>query len=145
MYATRGMSVTALVGCLIRRTGLLGKYKKGLGHLQYRERQEACQIFLELAKSGHVQAQFDLGVMLWGGLESDGERALYWLETAASHKHADAENFLGSIYVSGYGATQDIEKALMYFKKSMDHGNKNARRNYAVLLAHGLPPEHSRE
>lgn len=147
MYATKGMSATELIGCLIRRIGLLGKYQKGLGHLQYREYDDAYQVWLELAGKGHSQSQFDLGVIFHNGMgfDKDHEKALYWFEKAASHENAEAENYLGTIYESGNGAAQDIEKALMYFKRAMEHGNENARVSYSELLAHGLPIEFAKE
>jgi TPR repeat protein len=37
---------------------------------------------------------------------------------------------------TGWGTAQDIEKALMYFKRAMEHGNEDARSNYTELLAH---------
>ena len=147
MYATKGMSVTELIGCLARKTGLFGRYQKGLGHLQYQEYEKASQVWLELSESGHAQAQYDLGVMLHNGLglDKDHERALYWFEKAASQDHADAENYIGAIYMTGNGAVQDIEKALLYLKKAMEHGNENARDSYAELLAEGLPEGFSKE
>lgn len=48
MYATKEMSVSELIGCLIRKTGLLGRYQKGLGHLQYQEYEKAYRIWLGL-------------------------------------------------------------------------------------------------
>jgi TPR repeat protein len=100
MYATKGMSVSELVGCLIRKTGLLGRYQKGLSHLQLQEYEKAYRTWLKLAENGDAQAQFDLGVMFHNGLglEKDNERALYWFDKAASQNDADAENYLGAIY-----------------------------------------------
>lgn len=146
MYATKGMSVSELIGCFIRKTGLLGRYQKGLGHLQFQQYEKAHRIWLGLAENGHAQAQFDLGIMFHNGLglEKDEEMALYWFEKAASQNHADAENYLGAIHKTGRGVAQDIGKAQMYFKRAMEHGNEDARSNYSELLAHGLPKQ-SRE
>lgn len=147
MYATKGMSVSELIGCLIRKTGLLGRYQKGLGHLQFQEYEKAYRIWLGLAEDGDAQAQFDLGVMFHNGLEleKDEEMALYWFDKAASQNHANAENYLGTIYKTGWGVAQDIGKAQTYFKRAMEHGNEDARSNYTELLAHGLPKRSEKE
>ena len=141
MYVTKGMSVLDLIRCLIRRAGLFGQYQKGLGHLQYQEYEQAYRIWLELARNGHAQAQFDLGVMLHSGLgfDKDHQTALYWFDKAAEQNHADAENYLGAIYKTGNGTDQDIEKALIYLRRAMEHGHQRARTSYAELLANGLP------
>ena len=147
MYATKGMSVTELVFCLLRRTGLLGKYQKGLGHLQYQEYEQSYELLLKIAESGHANAQYDLGVIFHNGLglDKDNEKAIYWFEKAAQQDHADAENYLGAIFKTGWGAEQDIVKALKYLKKAMEHGNEVARDSYTDLLSNGLPPEFEKE
>ena len=129
-----------LVRCLIKRTGLFGRYQKGLAHLQYGEYAQAYSVWLDLAEKGYSQAQFDLGVMLYNaiGVERDYEMALYWLNKSAGQNHARAENYLGTIYMTGVGASQDIDKALRYFKQAAEHGDMNAHANYAALLA-GVP------
>ena len=141
MYATKGMSVSELLWCLIHRTGVFGLYKKGLAHLSYQEYEKAFDIWLGLAEEGSAQAQFDLGVMLHNGLgiDKDPKRCIYWFEKAAAQNHAEAENYLGAIYKTGNGAPQDIEKALHFLKRAMEHGNEAAQRNYSELLSEGLP------
>ena len=141
MYAAKGMSVSELLLCLIHRTGVFGPYKKALAHLNYQEHGKAYEIWLGLAKEGSAQAQYDLGVMLHNGLGMDKNpiRSIYWFEKAAAQHHADAENYLGAIYKTGNGAPQDIEKALHFLKRAMEHGNNAAQRNYSELLSEGLP------
>ena len=90
MYAIKGMSVTDLIGCVARKTGLFGMYQKGLGHLQYHEYEQAYQTWLKLAEGGHAQSQFDLGVMFHNGmgLDIDTNKSLRWFEKAASQDQA---------------------------------------------------------
>ncbi len=147
MYATKGISVTELICCLVRRTGFFGRYQKGLGHLQYQEYELSYELLLKIAESGHANAQYDLGVILHNGLgiDKDNEKAIYWFEKSAHQDHADAENYLGAIFKAGWGAEQDIDKALMYLKKAMEHGNEKARVSYSDLLKHGLPSEFEKE
>ena len=71
MYATKGMTVSELLWCLVQRTGAFGLYKKGLAHLNYHEYEKAFATWLKLAEGGSAQAQFDLGVMLHNGLGVD--------------------------------------------------------------------------
>ncbi len=141
MYATKGMTITELISCLVRLTGFFGAYEKGLAHLNLKEYDKAIAIWSKLAERGDAQAQFDLGVMLHNGcgVDKDFKESIYWLEKAADQHHADAENYLGAIYTTGFGAQQDIEKATHFLKRAMEHGNEPARRNYAQLLSQGLP------
>ena len=144
MYATKGMTLSELLSCLLRRTGIFGRYEKGLAHLNYQEYEKAFAIWSTLAKAGRAQAQFDLGVMLHNGMgiEKDFEKSVFWFEKAAEQNHADAENYLGAIYKTGNGAQQNIEKALHYLKRAMQHGNETARLNYSKLLSQGLPEKY---
>ena len=141
MYATKGMSVTELIVCLVERTGIFGTYKKALAHLQYKEERKAFSILLKLANEGHVKSQFDVGVLLHNGLgiEKDPEKSIFWFNKAAAHNNADAENYLGAIYSTGNGVPQNIEKALYYFKLAMEHGHEKARISYSEFLSEGLP------
>jgi len=63
----------------------------------------------EAAVQGDVNAQYSLGLIS----DSDQESAK-WFRLAAEQGHRRAQIFLGSIYLSGKGASQDLVSAHMW-------------------------------
>ena len=63
------------------------------------------------------------------GTAKDYTKAIYWLEKSAAQNFSGAYNNLGICYSNGYGVAQDKYKALEYYQKAADLGNKKALEN----------------
>ena len=125
----------------IHRIGLAGKHQQGMAYLSMGDYKRALDIWKPLAESGHSKAQYDLGVMNYCalGVERNFAAAIELFLKAAAESNTDAEIFLGAIYSSGRGASQDIEKALLYYGRAKAKGNDRARELYSKLLSEGIP------
>jgi TPR repeat protein len=60
------------------------------------------------------------------------------MEEVANHGHADAQNTLGILYLTGNSVILSYEKALLWFQKSANQDNKKAQYNLAYMYAFGL-------
>ena len=69
---------------------------------------------------------------------NDEERrmlGIHYYEEAAEKGEASSATFLGTCYLNGdYGVTQDIHKAIDWFKKGADLGDRIGRQNYLRAL-----------
>lgn len=60
-----------------------------------------------------------------------------WMSQALTGD-ADAQNYVGEIYLKGLGTPPDFGMAAQWFQKSVDQGNKRAMTNLAYLYEEGL-------
>jgi len=74
---------------------------------------EAAREFKYLAHSGHVRAQYLLGLLYVNGqgVEQAPEQGVDWLKRAAENGYYLAAAELGQIYASGRGVAMDSEEA----------------------------------
>ena len=92
-----------------------------------------------LAKSGHIEAQFQLGVMYERGegvLRNDAQ-AVKWYSRAAMRGDADAQNNLGAAYAKGRGVPQNDVQAVKLFRKAAVQGLATAQRNLGIMYSNG--------
>ena len=90
---------------------------------------------IELLKSVTVEClQKDevLGLLLWESQKYD--EALLYIEKAAPEGFDYAQFILALAYYKGLGKEKDIEKALGWVIKSLNLGNKNARKLFAEMI-----------
>jgi len=106
----------------------------------------AQNIFQELARQGHTDAQNNLGVMYntGKGVGQDNAEAARWYRMAAERGHADAQSNLASLYVTGRGVPQDYVRAYAWFNLAAEQGDKSAASN-RDFVANRLSPEDLRE
>jgi TPR repeat protein len=62
----------------------------------------------------------------------------YYLELAQNNDDANAQNTLGTLYISGTGVPQHYGIAVEYFKKSAEQNNADAIFNLGVLSSQGV-------
>ena len=92
-----------------------------------------------LAENGHVQAQFNVGLMYDQGrgvAESDQE-AVKWYRMAAEQGHAQARFTLGLMYFEGLGVPQSYLEAERWYWLAAVQGSAAAQFNLAVMYAQG--------
>ncbi|EPK8022007.1 tetratricopeptide repeat protein [Providencia rettgeri] len=61
-----------------------------------------------------------------GYVKEDYKKSKYWFEKSAAQGNADANYFLGLLYLTGNGVEKDKSKANKLFKKSCSLGSNKA-------------------
>jgi len=99
------------------------------GHLKQKEYTKALKELKPLADQGHVPSQLNLGRIYHKGLgvEVNYKVAIEYYKMAANQgNNDDAQHTLGNLYRNGQGVkdatTQDLSKAIHYYKKASDNG-----------------------
>ena len=102
--------------------------------------QVALRIFLPLARSGHAESQYRLGIMYANGhgIVQDYGDAVEWLGKAAEQGHLEAQYQLGLIYVSGRGAPHDGAHVVKWFRRAAERNHSAAQANLDLLHPNGL-------
>lgn len=92
-----------------------------------------------LAESGHLRAQYNLGLMYDNGqgVEQDDAMAVYWYRKAAEGGHDGAQNNLGLMYASGQGVARDDKEAVAWWLKAAEQGYAKAQYNLGVMYLNG--------
>lgn len=93
---------------------------------------QAMFCFLKAAQLGHLEAQYNLGVIFSLpdyrcdelGEKQDMIKSAYWLQKAAEQGHSEAQFLLGNFYSAGIGVGgTDIQKAFFWYKKAAEKGH----------------------
>src|SRR5689334_8470103 len=82
------------------------------------------------AERGDVRSQFQLGVMLLNGdhgVTRDAFQAVKWLQQAAEHDYATAQNELGLCYHNGVGVAKDDRTAVLWWRKAAEQNDAMAQ------------------
>ncbi|XP_066921928.1 putative beta-lactamase HcpC [Clytia hemisphaerica] len=100
---------------------------------------EASQMFQELSKEGHPQAQFTLAGMYYSGygVEQNFETSYTLYQISAENGLKQSFNALGKMYLNGEGVTKDEQKALQYFMKGAEKDDAQACMSVAHCYNHG--------
>ncbi len=98
--------------------------------------QRAVELFTPHAEGGDVSAQYNLGVIFEDYLK-DYDQAFYWTEKAAVQGDADAQIRLALMYEDGIGTAVDVEKAVLFYRRSAEQGNVHGQSNLADLYLNG--------
>ena len=85
-----------------------------------------------LAKQGHVEAQFYLGIMHAENAEGYAE-SVKWFRMAAERGHSKAQYNLGVIYAEGRGVPEDFVQAYAWVAMAADQGLEIAVERKKVL------------
>lgn len=114
-------------------------FDEGVEALQEQRFAEARAIFAPLARDGHGDAQFMLGVMHENGLgtSKDVEAAASWYEKAAAAGVASAQYNLGIFHQLGTGVPHDLTKALEYHRRAAVQGHSRAQNNLGTMYYTG--------
>jgi TPR repeat protein len=99
----------------------------------------ALENFLPLAKKGHVEAQYLLGLMYQHGrgTEPDFAQAARWYQRAATANHTSALLNLGMLCQAGKGVPQDPAKARALFERGARLGSPGAQRALGAMCFNG--------
>lgn len=86
------------------------------------------------AKDGSDYSMFRLGFIAWKADEND--ESIYWLRRAAANGHKEAMYGLAEHYETGDVVPQSLSRALEWYHRASDAGNKDAKSNFEVLIDH---------
>mgnify|MGYP006292616569 CR=1 FL=1 len=97
--------------------------------LQEHRYRRAAALLEPLARQGHAEAQFTLGVLYsrGTGVEMDERRAADWFEEAANQGHGEAQFRLGQFYQQGWGVPDSPSRANHWFQRCAAQGNVHCR------------------
>jgi len=117
---------SALFFCIQAYDFLLSK-----GFQAYDEKDfaRANALLTPVAFLGNHGAQTILGSMYAiGSVPQDGEKAVYWLERAASGGTTQAQMMLGALYLTGVVVARDTDKAQLWIERAAEGGDIEAKR-----------------
>ena len=88
----------------------------------------ALQSCEEMAETGDMQAQFEMGELHYHGerTEPDLAEALKWYERASIQGHPDAQYRLGLMHVTGEGVERNLPQAYIMLKMAAVNGQDAA-------------------
>jgi len=93
--------------------------------------------YMEMAKSGDADAQYNLGSVYETGfgVKADILQAAEWYKKAAEQDHQLAQLKLGILYVLGDGVRQSVIKGTNWIHSASENGNKFAAELYRKVLS----------
>jgi TPR repeat protein len=96
----------------------------------------AATIWRELASTGNVTAQYNLGLMrdTGQGIEKRVDLAFYWYRNAAAKGNASAQFQLGAMYYKGRGVPKLLVETRRFWRASAELGNRDAQFSLGLFL-----------
>jgi len=97
----------------------------------------AVQWYLELAKEGDAEAQYNLGSVYDSGfgVPVDSDEAVRWYKEAADQGHPRAQLKLGIMYILGEGTRQSLINGTRWVRNASEGGNTFATLLYDKVLS----------
>lgn len=99
------------------------------------------------AKSGHPEAEYNLGLVYYRGVHEGGDgsdfskrdyaTAQKWLEKAAEHGHGGAMYALAGMARTGEGQPKNLEKAAQWYRRASEIGHPEAQYQLAGMYLNG--------
>ena len=112
----------------------------GVGTRQ--DRSEAINWWTRAAKNGFAPAQVNLAInLLRHGDLAEKEQGVHWLKQAAKKKDARGEFWLGILYYTGKGVTQNSKLAAEWYRRAAERGYSRAQNNLAICYSSGTGVE----
>ena len=108
-----------------------GEFEDGVDAAAGGDYQTALALWQPLAEAGHVDAQFNLGLMYDSGtgVPRNLETAASWYRRAAEAGDRTAQSYLGEMYAKGQGVEQSFEQAAEWYEKAALRGDAPAQYN----------------
>jgi len=84
----------------------------------------AFTLFSRLAANGHIDAEYNLAFMYYGGdgIAQNDQQAFYWFNKAARAGHAQAQDILAYMYLHGKGVAKDRVRAFAWYETAAKNG-----------------------
>jgi len=114
-------------------------FQAGIAAIDVNDMPTAYKSFLAAAKEGHIDSQFNVGVMCEQGIgvAKNDKEAVFWYEKAAAQGSSAAQYNLGVLYENGHGTAVDFAKANEQYRKASLQGDALAVGNLGMLYIRG--------
>ena len=128
----------ALLAYLLISPAFAG-FDEGIAAYQANDLPLAYKEFRAAAEAGHVDSQYNLGLMYEKGIgvEQDETEAVTWYTKAAEQGSAFAQYNLAVLYENGRGTAVDFIKANQWYRKASVQGDALAIGNLGMLYVRG--------
>ena len=105
--------------------------------------EKAHDLYQKAAAQGHVNAQYNLGMLykLGLGVKEDADKAFMWLQKAAAQGNDIAQYNVGAMYADGAGVERNLARACAWVALAAAQGNEKARKNYFAIEPKLTPAE----
>ena len=114
---------------------------KGIEYEEYEYYDLYRSYLRKAAYQGHAEGQYDLALTYEdisflgvGSPDYSPKKAFYWYTKACQNDIGDACNNLAMMYEKGLACEQDINKALLLYKKAASLGSDNGKNNLRIFL-----------
>lgn len=116
-----------------------GDFKDGMKAYQDRDFPKALRLWRALADKGHINAQYNLGILYFqgAGVTKDRKKALELFQKSAKQGFSDAQYHLGLMYLNGEGVTQSDKEAVKWFREAAEQGDDLAQYSLAAMYLYG--------
>lgn len=117
----------------------VANFEAGIAAYQANDLPLAFEGFLEAAKEGHSDSQYNLALMYEQGIgvRKDETEAVVWYGKSALQGNASAQFNLGVLYENGRGTKVDFAKANEWYRKASVQGDALAIGNLGMLYVRG--------
>jgi TPR repeat protein len=114
-------------------------FERGLKAFVAGRHGEAIDLWRPLAETGHVQAQYNLGIAYsrGTGVAPDIHLAIDWWERAGRQGYRDALFNLGLTYSTGFGVPKDESRAAKWWLQAAELGDAVAQYQIGKMYARG--------
>ncbi|MCG6976143.1 MAG: sel1 repeat family protein [Acidiferrobacterales bacterium] len=115
-------------------------FEAGLKAFNHGNHAQALRIWRPIAESGHVLAQYNIGIAYsrGAGVKKDMVLASRWWKRSAVQGHRDSAYNLGLVYARGdKGLPQDMVLAAHWWQQAAIHGDAIAQFNLGMMYARG--------
>jgi TPR repeat protein len=114
-----------------------------LDTLGSRKYKAAIHELKKVAKKGHAEAQWRLGILYATGKEAenipmDYRQAAKWIKKSADQQFTEAENTLAWLYSNGFGVDHDDKTAGEWYIRAATHGLAKAQYTVGSMYRWGL-------
>ncbi len=111
------------------------RFDKGYEAVMDGNPKKAFEIWLPLAKKGHLDAMDKIGEMYLSGsgVAKNKQTGLQWLEKAANGGNRFTQMMLGERYAQGIELEKDLNKAIYWYEKAAESRHENAQEAYFEL------------
>jgi TPR repeat protein len=118
---------------------VLAGFEEGVAAIEANDMPLAFEEFRASAEQGHIDSQFNLGLMYEQGIgvRKDEQAAIVWYRKAAEQGNSNAQFNLAVLYENGRGSAVDFTQANQWYRKAATQGDALAIGNLGMLYMRG--------
>ena len=130
---------SAAVLLLFSASLFAGEFEAGVDAAASGDYETALRHWRLLADAGHVDAQFNIGLLYdnGAGVDRDPAQAAEWYRRAAESGDRTAQSYLAEMYANGHGVERNFAEAVEWYRKAALQRDGAAAYNLGILYASG--------